>query len=515
MGAPTMLPTDQANTTLLANVHPSEWTNPTPTGRYNLVVIGGGTAGLISAAIASSLGARTALIERGLLGGDCLNVGCVPSKGVIRGARAAAELAWINAQGLTKTTFPQPGTIDFGAVMERMRTIRSQISSHDSAARYRDEFGVDIFIGNATFTGRDSLNVVGDDGSTRDLRFSRSIIAAGARAAAPPIPGLDSVDYLTNESIFTLTELPQRLHVIGAGPIGSEMAQSFARFGCAVELYEMAPRVLPREDTRAAEIVQESMIAAGVHLHTGVRVEAIEPGASPETGSIRSRASDDTESVSEPGRILVALGRAPNIDGLDLEAAGVKYHRRGVTVNSYLQTSNRRIYAIGDVAIPFQFTHMAEASAAIAVQNALFFRTKKLDPAIVPWCTYTSPELAHVGLSEKQATEQGITYQSYIHQMGMVDRARLDGETEGFAQLLVGKKGKILGATIVAAHAGDLLGEIVLAMQNKLPVGALSAVIHPYPTQGEAVKRAASGYLKEKLTPRVAKMMRWWFARRR
>lgn len=526
MTQPRITPYDDANRTLLENVHPSSWTNPTPTGRYNLVVVGGGTAGLITAAVAASLGAKTALVERGLLGGDCLNVGCVPSKGVIRGARAAAELAWISEQGLATDVFdlgagtaPRAGetavAIDFGAVMARMRAIRAAISSHDSALRYREEFGVEVYIGDGTFAGRDSIIVQGDDGERRTLRFTRAVIATGARAAAPPIPGLDAIEYLTNENIFSLTEIPTRLAIIGAGPIGCEMAQSFARLGSEVELYEMAPRVLPREDPEASQLIHDALTAAGVAVHTGVAVQGVEPGLIRELGVIRYGVADEPITVADPARILVAIGRAPNLDGLGLEAAGVATHRRGVEVNAYLQTSNPRIYAAGDIAIPYQFTHMAEASATLAVQNALFLRTKKLDTNAVPWCTYTSPEVAHVGLTEERARTEGVSYQTFIHRMAAVDRARLDGETEGFVKLFIGKKGKILGATIVAAHAGEMIAEIVLAMQNGLGVGALSSVVHPYPTQAEAIKRAAAGYLKQKLTPRVRSMMEWWFRRRR
>lgn len=531
MNGPQFLADDTADRTLLANVHPAEWDNPDSDERYNLVVVGGGTAGLITAAVAASLGARTALIERGFLGGDCLNVGCVPSKALIRGARAATELAWVRAEGLADAALVGNndfGTaIDFGAVMKRMRRIRAAISDHDSARRYVEEFGVDVYIGTGRFVRRDRIIVTGDDRTTRELFFRRAVIATGARAAAPPIAGLPDVDYLTNETLFTLSELPERLAIIGAGPIGCEMAQSFARLGTEVELFEIAPRVLPREDPAVSEVIHRALENASVRVHTGVAVERIEsvPGSTDRSfGRIRFRAATDGEIdpsapgapfTTKPARVLVAIGRAPNIDDMGLEAAGVAVHRRGVTVNAYLQTTNRRIYAVGDVAIPYQFTHMAEQSATIAVQNALFFRTKKLLVDAVPWCTYTSPEVARVGLSEEEARTAGRTVRVFTHPMSAVDRARLDGDTEGFVKLVLDPNGRILGATIVAAHAGEMIGEIVLAMQNGLRVGALSAVVHPYPTQAEAIKRAAAGFLKQKLTPRVKAMMGWWFRRRR
>ncbi|MFW5695450.1 MAG: mercuric reductase [Alkalispirochaeta sp.] len=507
-----MLPDDQYNRTLLDHVHPLEWQNPQPSGQYNLVVLGGGTAGLITAAVAASMGARTALIERGFLGGDCLNVGCVPSKGLIRGARGQAELIWLQQAGLV----PAGGTgtlpsVDFPAVMERLRRIRSEISGHDSAARYRDEFGVDVYIGNGSFTGRRSLSVIGDDGSTRDLSFSKAVIATGARAAAPPIPGLDSTPYLTNESLFTLTELPDSMVIIGAGPIGCEMAQSFARLGSRVELVEAAPRILPREDADVATIVHQQLESSGVTIHVQAAVSAI--SGSVETGVVVQYQSAAGEDVRVEGsRLLVAIGRKPNLEGLNLEQAGVKAHARGIEVNDYLQTSNSRVFAAGDVASPYQFTHMAEATASLVVQNALFFKSGKSSRLTVPWCTYTSPEVAHVGISEQDAHRDGISVDVYRHEMSSVDRARLDGETDGFIKLITSHgKTQILGATIVAAHAGEMIGEIVLAMQNSLGVDKLASVVHPYPTQSEAVKRAAAGYLKRKLTPRVKRIMEVWF----
>ncbi len=517
---------DTWNTTLLEHVHPADWTNPQPEGRYNIVILGGGTAGLITAAIAASMGAKTALVERHFMGGDCLNVGCVPSKGLIRGARAAAELQWQRREGLAltglQTDGDRPATgIDFSRVMERLRRIRSEISAHDSAARYRDEFGVDVYIGSGAFTGTNSVTVTGDDDSTRNLTFSRAVIATGARAAAPPIPGLDTVRYLTNETIFGLTELPESLAIIGAGPIGCEMAQSFARLGSRVDLIEMAPRVLPREDPDSAEVIQRALLDAGVHLHVSAAVSAVRPGESV-GGSVevvfRKGDSGETDepAVVGAGSLLVAIGRAPNVEGLGLEAAGVKYHKKGIEVNKYLQTTNRRIYAAGDVASPWQFTHMAEAAAGIVVQNALFARTARFDRVIVPWSTYTSPEVAHAGMSERGAADDSIDVEVYRHYMKSVDRAKLDGETEGFVKIITPKgKKNILGATIVSAHAGEMIAEIVLAMQNGLGVDKLAGVIHPYPTQAEAVKRAAAGYLRAKLTPRAKKLMKVWFTWRR
>jgi pyruvate/2-oxoglutarate dehydrogenase complex dihydrolipoamide dehydrogenase (E3) component len=549
---PRMLPDDAHNRALLDNVHPLVWTNPMPEGVYNIVVIGGGTAGLITAAVASSMGARTALIERGFLGGDCLNVGCVPSKALIRGARGQAELSWLRESGLLEggpsaasggSSAPADPRVAFPAVMERLRRIRATISSHDSAARYRDEFGVDVYVGEGRFTGKRTVAVTGDDGSVRDLRFAKAVIATGARAAAPPIPGLDATPYLTNENLFTLTELPESLVVIGAGPIGCEMAQSFARLGSRVELVEMAPRVLPREDPDVAAVIQAELERAGVTLHLGAAVAGVSGdaaavtvryrggmGASATTGASASAGetgadgsgtgappssgtgAPDADREVRAERLLVAIGRAPNLDGLDLERAGVRSHPRGVEVNDHLQTANKRIFAAGDVASPYQFTHMAEAMASLVVQNALFLPTGTVSRLTVPWSTYTSPEVAHVGISEQEAARQGIAVDVYRHEMTKVDRARLDGETGGFVKIIAQRgKTKILGATIVAAHAGEMISEIVLAMQNGLGIDRLTSVIHPYPTEAEAIKRAAAGYLRNKLTPRVKRIFAVWF----
>ena len=513
---------DEHNRRLLDNVHPLDWENPEPPGTYNLVILGGGTAGLITAAVAASMGARAALVERGFMGGDCLNVGCVPSKGLIRGARGHAELRWLEEAGLlerqkadTAAATDTRDRVSFSAVMERLRRIRAQISSHDSAARYRDEFGVDVYIGSGVFNGPRSVAVTGDDGTTRELRFARAVIATGAHAAAPPIPGLAETPYLTNESIFDLTEQPASLLVIGAGPIGCEMAQSFARLGTRVELVEMAPRVLPREDADVAAVVRRHLEADGVRLHLGSSVAEVRETDGRGVAVVYTAEGGDEHTVTGE-RLLVAIGRKANIDGMGLDRAGVRSHARGVEVNDYLQTSNRRIFAAGDVASPYQFTHMAEASASLVVQNALFLRTGKLSRLVVPWATYTSPEVAHVGLSEQEAERRGTAVDVYRHDLASVDRARLDGEDAGFVKILTAAgKTKILGATIVAAHAGEMLPEIVLAMQNKLGIDRLASVIHPYPTQAEAVKRAAAGYLKKKLTPRVKAMMTTWFRWRR
>ncbi len=493
-----MEPFDEHNRQLVANVHPLDWINPEPSGRYHLVAVGGGTAGLVSAVGAAGLGARTALIERNLLGGDCLNVGCVPSKAVISAARA-----WKGARE-SKAMFGGPavqGHGDFAVAMERMRRLRAGISHHDSVRRFSD-LGVDVYLGQARFVSPNAIEVGG-----RRLEFRRAVIATGGRAVAPPIPGLESVDYLTNENIFSLTDLPPRFGVIGAGPIGCEMAQSFARFGSRVTILEMGTQVLGREDPDAAAIVQETLLRDGVTLELQVRVVRVE-GRDDKAVVIFER--DGQEHGVEFEQLLVAVGRAPNVDELGLEAAGVEYDRFGVKVDDRLRTSNRRIYACGDVASRFKFTHTADAQARIVIQNALFYGRAKASKLVVPWCTYTSPEIAHVGMYEKQARERGLSCETITVPLSEVDRAVLDGETEGFLRVLH-RKGKILGATLVAAHAGDMIGGLALAITAGVSLGQISATIHPYPTQGEIVRKVGDAYRREALTPRVRKLFAAWF----
>ncbi len=488
-------PFDVHNQKLIANVHPISWQNPEPATRYHLVVIGGGTAGLVSAAGAAGLGARVALIERRMLGGDCLNHGCVPSKAIIRAARAWHD-ARTGAERFGAPAASGPG--DFGKVMERMRNLRASISRHDSAQRFTD-LGVDIFIGDGSFVGPDAIEVGG-----RRLDFRRAIIATGARPFVPPIPGAEPGTYLTNETVFSLTELPARFGVIGGGPIGCEIAQSFARFGSQVSLFDMAPHVLPREDSDAAQIVEDALIRDGVDLKCGVKVLEITVADGVKTVHYEK---DGERLQTEVDELLVAIGRAANVDGMGLEAAGVEFTKHGVTVDDRLRTSNKRVFAVGDVASKYKFTHTADALARIAIQNALFFGRAKASDLVIPWCTYTSPEIAHVGLYEGDAVEQGYEVESLTLQLADVDRAVLDGEDEGFLRVHL-KKGsdEILGATLVAEHAGDLLGELSLATTKGIGLGAIASVIHPYPTQAEVIKKAGDTWRRGKLTPFVKKV---------
>lgn len=495
-----LLPRDEFNQQLEANVHPPNWRNPTPQGRYNLVVIGAGTAGLVTAAGAAGLGAKVALIERSLMGGDCLNVGCVPSKGIISAARVAATVRNASEFGVE---VPNGANVNFAAAMQRMRRLRARISPNDSAQRFRD-LGVDVYFGQAKFVDSNTVDVGGTH-----LNFKRAVIATGARAAAPPIPGLNAVDYLTNETLFSLTELPRRLGVIGAGPVGCEMAQAFAQLGSDVFLVEAEHGILPREDRDAAEIVQRAMARDGVKLLCCGKNLAIK-----NDGGIRLSVESHGTGYDEPiDELLVSVGRAPNVEDLNLKAVGVEYDKKGVTVNECMQTTNPMIYAAGDVCSTYQFTHAADFMARIVIQNALFRGRKKSTSLVIPWCIYTTPEIAHVGPYESQAKEQGGEVDTFVQEFHDVDRAILDGEDSGFVKVHV-KKGtdQIVGATIVARHAGDMISEITLAMTHGLGLSKIGSTIHPYPTQAEAIRKLGDQFNRTRLTPLVKSLFKKWLA---
>jgi pyruvate/2-oxoglutarate dehydrogenase complex dihydrolipoamide dehydrogenase (E3) component len=500
-----LAPWDEHNKITTDNVHPSNWVNPTPDGRYNLVVIGAGTAGLVSAIGAAGLGAKVALIERHLMGGDCLNVGCVPSKALIRAAKVAADARRGAEFGVRIN-----GSIDvdFGAVMERMRKLRADISHNDSARRFTDA-GVDVFIGSGEFTGSDSVRV-GDE----TLRFSKAVIATGARAVALPIEGLEDAGYLTNETVFSLTEMPRRLIVIGAGPIGVELSQAFARFGSEVSLLEAAGQILVREDRDAAKRVEASLTRDGVRIVSGCSIKKVTK--TPEGKIVELDGAGGCQSLVVD-EILVGVGRAPNVEGMGLESVGVDYDvRKGIVVDDFLQTTNSKIFAAGDCCSQYKFTHTADALARIVIQNALFgfpFMKKKASALTIPWCTYTDPEIAHVGMYEQEAKDKGIPVATFTHELADVDRAILDGADEGFVKVHV-KEGtdQILGATIVAEHAGEMLNELTLAMNAGLGLGAIASTIHPYPTQAECIKRVADAFNRTRLTPGVKGLFARWLA---
>lgn len=476
----TVLPDDAHNRRLVAHVHPTDWTPPTPAARYNLVVIGGGPAGLVAALGAAGLGAKVALVERHLLGGDCLNWGCVPSKAVLKVAHQVADARSLAPYGVEVTGQP-----DFPTVMERMRRIRADIGPHDSAERLQRD-GVDVFLGDAKFTGPDTIDV---DGTT--LTFAKACIATGARAFVPPIPGVDRVDAMTNEQLFSLTTQPKRLIVVGGGVIGSEMAQAFARLGSHVELIDGADRVLSRESPAASALVGAQMERDGIVLHLGAAVDRFE-----RDGDTKVAVLADGSRV-EGDAVLIAVGRRPNLE-LGLDAAGIKTTKRGVEVDDHLQTTNPNVYAAGDVIGQAQFTHAADHQARIVITNALFFGRSKVSKLVIPRVTYTHPEVAAVGLSADEASKNPALTAFEVG-IGETDRGRTDGETEGGCTIWADKKGRIHGASIVGEQAGELLAPVTLAMTHGLTLAQIASTIHPYPTRSEVVFKVASAFNKTRM----------------
>jgi pyruvate/2-oxoglutarate dehydrogenase complex dihydrolipoamide dehydrogenase (E3) component len=499
---PAVQPFDPYNQELLSQVHPADWENPTPAPRYDLVVIGAGTAGLVVAAGAAglNLGLKIALIEKSLIGGDCLTLGCVPSKTLLKSARVAATLRNAASVGIRLPDLSPE--IDFAAVMERVRRVRAEISHHDAAAEFQSQ-GIDIFFGQAAFADAQTI-IVERTGQGRGerLRFKKAVIATGARATAPNIAGLAEVGYLTHETVFSLTQRPQRLAVIGGGPIGCELAQAFQRLGTQVTLFHRQAHLLNREEVEAAQVLEQQFESEGLHLRLGSTVSRVSPAADRHFGAkvIEYQYQGQTQTVTVD-EILVGTGRAPRLDGLNLAVAGVESNAAGVRVNDYLQTTNPRIYAAGDVCLDWKFTHAADAAARIVIRNALFaplgLGRSRLSQLVMPWATYTDPEIAHVGLYPAAAQRRGLATETVHVPLTEVDRAITDSATEGFVRVLLRRgSDRILGATIVAPHAGDLISEITLAMVTKQGLGALAQTIHPYPTLAEAIKRVADQYYR-------------------
>ena len=495
-------PQDAHERERLENVHPAGWRNPQPADRYSLAVVGAGTAGLVAAHAAAALGAKVTLIERDLLGGDCLNVGCVPSKTLIRTSHLYADMR--NAEQYVAQT-PANIRVDFPAVMQRMRGIRARISRADSVRRLIAA-GVDVFFGQACFTGTDALTV---DGAK--LRFKKALIATGARPDTPSIPGLVEAGYLTNENVFDLTELPRRLLVIGGGPLGCELAQAFCRFGAQTIITQNWPLFLPQEERDAAQLLSDAFARDGIEVRLNTRAVNVRVEGGQKLVDL---VSDDYKSTVAVDAILTGTGRVPNVEGMNLDAAGVDFDTTtGIRVDDFLQTSNRRIYAAGDACLEHKFTHTADASARIVVQNALFLGRQRLSALTIPWCTYTDPAIAHVGIYVRQARAQDIPVKTFTIPMHDVDRAIADGEEAGFVKMHVRERtDRILGATIVARHAGEMINEITLALVAGIGLRTLARVIHAYPTQAEAIKKAADAYNRTRLTPTIQSMLRRWLA---
>jgi pyruvate/2-oxoglutarate dehydrogenase complex dihydrolipoamide dehydrogenase (E3) component len=477
---------------------PEQRSNPTPKADYDLVVIGAGVAGLLSVICAKALGKRAALIERHYMGGDCLNVGCFPSKAVIRCARAIHDVKNSAKFGVK---LPEGEiTIDFGFVMARMRELRASIAPHDGVDRYCRDFCDDIFIGDAKFSGPNTIQVEGMDAP---LVFKKAMIATGASAAVPPIPGLREVPHLTNNNFFNLTELPPRLILIGAGPIGIELSQTMARFGSEVTVLEIGSHLLPREDPDAAEVLR-SVLVEEMRIEYSVQIKNIEYTGGAEAATcapwgvykVTVVLHDGTETVIECDALLNATGRVPNVCNLNLEKVGVDYNNRnGIIIDETFKTANDNIYSCGDCASPFKFTHAADWQARTAIRNMFLGTSETQSQLLIPWCTYTEPEIAHVGLYEQEMDNRGINYTSYKRELKDVDRCKCEGVTEGFVKISA-REGtdEILGATIVGPSAGDMISEITLCMNNGIGMSKLAGCVHPYPTSAEAVRQCAAQF---------------------
>jgi pyruvate/2-oxoglutarate dehydrogenase complex dihydrolipoamide dehydrogenase (E3) component len=479
-----------------------EWRNPRPARKYNLVILGGGPAGILTARAAAAWGAKVALIEQNLLGGTCLNTGCIPSKTIIRTSRLYADMRNAEAFG---AHVPTAITVDFGAAMARMRRIRTRLSrgvSVDSLSAA----GIDVYFGVARFVGPSTVAV-----AEETLRFKKALIATGARPLIPSIPGLVEAGYLTHENVFDLTECPRRLLVIGGGPLGCELAQAFCRFGSQVTIVQKEPMFLSQEERDAAQILSEALARDGIDVRLNTEVLRIRKQGNEKLADL---VSDDYSSTVAVDQILVGSGRSPNVEGIGLEAAGVHYDTyAGVRINDFLQTTNSKIYAAGDVCLEHKFMHIEDASARIVVRNALFWGRERVSALTIPWCTYTDPEIAHVGMYVREAIRRGIPVKTFTVPMHDVDRAVADGEEEGFVKIHV-KEGtdRILGATVVARHAGEIINNISLAICSHIGLRRLARVIYPYPTQAAAIKMASDSYNMPRLTPARSWLIRRWLA---
>lgn len=483
------------------NLRPADWQNPEPAGRYDLAVIGAGPAGLLAARFAAAQGARVALIEAAAIGGDSTNIGCVPSKTIIRSGRLCSDVRQARHFGVE---VPEAGPCSVSA-LERVRKVQARISRADSAACLTDE-GIDLFFGAARFADHRSLRI-GD----KTIRFVRAIVATGGTLRPPDVPGLAEIGYVTVETLFNRDSLPRKMMMIGGGPLGCEMAQALARLGVDIVLVQSAPKFLPREERDAAQLLSEALARDGIEVHLNTTAVSARQTAQGKEVALSTGGDPFAITVDE---VMIGVGRMPRIADLDLDVAGIAADpETGIRVDDFMRTTNRRVFAAGDVCGKYMFTHVAEAGARLAVHNALFFGRRRFSRLTIPWCTFTDPEIAHVGLYADQAISKGIAIKTYTILMHEVDRALTDGEETGFVKIHVRQgSDRILGATVVARHAGEMLNEITLAMEHGIGLCALSRVIHAYPTQSAAIKAAADACVADRQVPRLRQMSSRWMS---
>ena len=490
---------------------------------YDIIVIGGGSGGLVVAVGAAQLGARVALIEKKALGGDCLYTGCVPSKTIIRSARFAADVKRAASLGFAPTHL-QFADNNFASIIGRVQRVIETVAEHDAPDVFRKQ-GVNVIFGTPRFLSPHELEIeqtaqqaqASDNGNGRKttgkvtLSARRFCISTGSRPAAPPIEGLEEIGFITNEEIFHLTTLPRRLLVLGAGPIGLELGQSLARFGSEVTIVEMGERVLPKEDEEVSQTLDKILRAEGLKILLNTKAVRASKGGDGKTLIVERRDESGKTSTEElhADEILVAAGRKPNVEGLNLEAAGVRYDKERIITNDYLRTSQKHILAAGDVTGHFPFTHMAAYEASVVIRNALLFfpLLQKTDFRVVPWATYTDPEIARVGMTEREAGKEYGDENIRIYRTAFAenDRAQAEEASQGFMKFVCTRKNKILGAHIVGAHAGELIHEIVLAMSENLPVTKLGAMIHVYPTLTQVNQKAGLDAVLAKLSSPIIK----------
>lgn len=452
---------------------------------YDSAVIGGGAAGLTAAGISANFGAKTIMIERNRLGGDCTWIGCVPSKTLIKTASILHSAREAENFGLKLDL----GSVDTKEAMKHVDRVRREIYEDADKPEIFEEMGIDVEFGEASFVDEHTLNIAGKDDEERTVTSRYFFICTGGRASVPPIKGIENVNYLTNESLFEIDDLPSKLIIIGAGPIGTEMAQSFQRLGTEVHVLDMASRILMNDNPELSEMLMDQLKSEGIKYYMNVSVDELMNAGS----GIKVNYSFREKTFSiESDAILIATGRTPNIESLNLDAAGIKFTKKGISVNDKCRTNQRHIYAVGDVTGEYQFTHMCEHMAKVATSNALIKVPMKIDRKHVPWVTYTDPELGHIGATEKQLRDKGESFEVYRFPFSKIDRAVTEGNSTGLIKVYAKKwSGKILGASILGAHAGEMISQYALAMKNGISLREFADTIHPYPSYGLGARRAA------------------------